>query len=101
MRSMKGATGSGFREGADAAHQNHRMLRPALGGSRRYAREAEHPDEVDVVALVGHREADEVEVGEGPERLQRERHRFRAKLLVEVFRIAERTRARRPPRGWR
>ena len=87
MRSMKGATGSGIREGAHAAHEDHGVPGPAVDGPRRNARQPQHPHQVDVVTLVGHRESDQVEVGEGPERLQREGRGLRAELLVEVLRI--------------
>ena len=56
-----------IREGADAAHQHQRVVRTSDARAQRDPRHREQPQDVDVVTLVGHREADEVEVGERPE----------------------------------
>ena len=76
-----------IRERADAAHQDQRIVRPSRGGAQRDPRHAEQAQDVDVVAFVGDREADEVELGERPERFERERRHLRPLHLVEVGRL--------------
>ena len=60
------------RERAHAAHQDEGVLRPAVLGPQRDAGALEKAKGVDVVSLVGDREADEVEVRQRPLGLQRE-----------------------------
>ena len=79
----------GVGERADAAHQDHGMPGAAVGRARGNSGHLQQADHVDVVALVGHREADQVEFAEGPERLERERRGLRAQLLVQVLRVGK------------
>jgi hypothetical protein len=74
----------GVRERADAAHEDHRVVGRPLGRAQSEAAQREQAQDVDVVALVGDREADHVEVGERPLRLQRERRALRALHLDDV-----------------
>ena len=60
---------------------------PSRGGAQRDSGHGEQTQDVDVVALVGHRKSHEVEVGERPARLEREGRRGRAAHLVRVLGI--------------
>jgi hypothetical protein len=76
-------------ERADAAHEDHGVAGSAVGRARGNPGHPEETDDVQVVTLVGHGEADQVELTEGPEGLERERRGLRAQLLVEVFGVGK------------
>ncbi len=78
-----------IREGADAAHHDHRVAGAPVGRADRDPRHAQEAHGVHVVALVGDREADQVEVGERALRLERERRGAGAPVLVQVLGVRE------------
>jgi hypothetical protein len=77
------------RERAHPAHQHERVVRAAVGRAQRDAGHVQQPQDVDVVPLVRHREADHLEVGQRPLGLERQRRRRSPSHLVEVGRIGE------------
>ncbi len=78
-----------IREGADAPHHHDGIAGTTVRRPRREPRHAEEPHGVDVVALVGHGEADQVEIGERTLRLQREGSGSGPPVLVDVFRVGK------------
>jgi len=76
--------GLGVGERADAAHQDQGVVRAPVRGAQRDPRELEQAQDVDVVALVGHREADQLEIGERALRFQRLRRRRGPPHFLEV-----------------
>ena len=89
IASMNGAIGSGL----EKAHTPPISTTGSLG-RRSAARSGQpgHPQEpgdVDVVALVGDREADEIEVRQGALRLERERRRARSRVLVDILGVGK------------
>ncbi len=76
-------------ESADPAHQHDRILGLPVDRAGRQAGHAKQPHRIDVIAFVGHREADQIEVLEGALRFQREGRRLGPRVLVEVLGIGE------------
>ena len=71
-------------ERADPAHEHERIVRPAVAGAQRDLRQIEQAQDVDVVALIGDREADHLEIGQRALRLERQRRRRCPPHLLEV-----------------
>ena len=85
----EGRQGLGVREGADPAHEHQGVAGPAIRGPRGDTRHAEEAQHVDVVALVRDGEADDVEVPERAQGLEREGLGAGARVLVGVLGIGE------------
>ncbi len=72
-------------EGADPAHEDDRVVGTPEGGAARDPRLVQEAHHVDVVALVGDREPDEVEVRQRTPGLERQRHGPGPRALRQVL----------------
>ena len=73
--------GLGVGERAHTAHEDDRIVRATFGRAIRDTRLAQQAQHIDVVALIGDGEPDDVEVGERSPRLERRGDRFGASAL--------------------